>query len=93
MGYNFPAIDKNKINQYWVQYKFQGGLYFDAGVGYKFEVKQSVGLTISVEYSYKNLLKKDTISNYGPTGQPLPPRTETFDYKFRRLSFKIGVWF
>ncbi len=92
MGYNLPLRDKSE--RPWLKYKFEGGLYYELGVGYKFYLTNSLGLALSIGYSYKNLKEKDTTpAGIGPADEPLPPQIDVYDYKFRRLSVKLGFWF
>lgn len=91
-GYNLPLTPKNY--KPWLQYKFDGGIYYELGAGYKFSLSGSLGLALSVGYSYKNFREKDTTpSGMGPGGELLPPQINIYDYKFRRLSVKVGFWF
>ena len=92
VGYNFPLRDKNYKS--WTQYKSQGGLYYALGGGYKFSLGQELALTLSAAYSFKGQ-KEELFNDYGRWlfEEPLPPRTDTYTYKFRRLSVNIGFVF
>ncbi len=94
VGYNVPMRDKDHKNTEWVHYKFEGGLYYELGAGYKFVLTKALGLSFSAGYSYKNFKEKD-IAQYGvgPADEPLPSSINTYDYKFRRISIKVGFWF
>ncbi|MEP7251383.1 MAG: hypothetical protein ABI683_03360, partial [Ginsengibacter sp.] len=62
--------------------------------GYKFVLSKSVGLSLSAGYSYKNVKEEDkAYYSIGPYDQPLPPAVNTYDYKFQRISIKMGFWF
>lgn len=94
LGYNIPLKNKNYKNNQWLHYKFEGGLYYELGAGYKFTLTNSLGLSISAGYSYKNVTEEDkAYYGIGPFDQPLPPTINTYDYKFRRISIKAGFWF
>ncbi len=94
VGYNVPLKNKNHKNNEWVHYKFEGGLYYELSAGYKFVLAKSLGLSLSAGYSYKNFREKDTAySGVGPADEPFPPSVNTYDYKFRRISIKVGFWF
>jgi hypothetical protein len=92
IGYNFPL--KNKINQSWVKYKYESGLYYALGAGYKFSLTNLLGLALSAGYSFKTFKEKDYYqSGFDPVDHPLPPQIETLDYKFRRISIRLDFWF
>lgn len=94
VGYNFPLRNKDQKNTEWVHYKFEGGLYYQLGAGYKFVLAKSLGLSLSAGYSYKNFKEKDMFySGVGPADEIIPPSINTYDYKFRRISIKVGFWF
>ena len=94
LGYNLPLEPKDKKDQPWIKYNFEAGLYYELGAGYKFTLTNSLALALSAGYSYKNLKEKDTIpAGAGPADEPLPPQINIYDYKFRRLSVKVGFWF
>ncbi len=94
VGYNLPLRPKSKSNQSWVKYNFDGGLYYELGAGYKFTLTKSIALALSAGFSYKNLKERDTFpSGVGPADQLLPPRVDIYDYKFKRISIKLGFWF
>lgn len=94
IGYNFPLRNKEDKNNDWVQYEFEGGLYYELSAGYKFSLTNLRVLSLSAGYSYKNT-KENEILNYGggPFGGPVPSSVNTFDFKFRRVSVKLGFWF
>ena len=93
LGYNLPLKNKSYKNTDWIHYKFKGGLYYDLSAGYKFALSKSLALSLSAGYSYKKI-KEEDISVYGagPYDQPLSS-INTYDYKFRRISIKVGLWF
>ena len=93
-GYNWPLINGDyKLNQ-GLKYKFQGALYYELSAGYKFVLSKSLSMALSAGYSYKNFKEKDTAYyGIGPLDQPLPPRVDLYNYKFRRISIKVAFWF
>lgn len=94
IGYNWPLINKDYKLNYGLAYKFQGGLYYELSAGYKFVLSRTLSMALSAGYSYKNF--KETDSAYYGVGlfdQPLPPRVDMYDYKFRRISVKVAFWF
>ena len=94
VGYNWPLINKDyKLNN-GLKYKFHGGLYYEVSAGYKFVLSNSLSMAFSAGYSYKNFTEKDTAYyGVGPFGQPLAPRVDLYDYKYRRISVKMAFWF
>lgn len=76
VGYNFYRPNYHQAYT-------TGGLYYEAGVGYKFSLKNKMGLGFSAGYSVK------TIKGYGPIDYF---ETPTYEYKFRRVSIKLNWW-
>jgi hypothetical protein len=94
MGYNWPLRNKNYKMNYGLTYKFRGGLYYELSAGYKFILSKSLSMALSAGYSYKNFKEVDSAYyGVGPFDQPLPPRVDEYDYKFRRISVKVAFWF
>ena len=81
-----------------MDYKASGGLYYEAGLGYKFIWKNKITIGFSAGYSFKH--QKET---YGTTllieapifPQPYyyNPPVNSYDYKFRRISIKFNCSF
>lgn len=94
LGYNWALVNKDYKLNYGLKYRFQGGLYYEVNAGYKFVLNNSLSIALSAGYSCKNFKEKDT-SDYGvgPLDQPLPPRIDLYDYKFRRMSIQVTFWF
>lgn len=101
LGYNFSWLrDNEKIKNWWVPSvnDQKGGLFYEAGVGYKIAVKNKMGFGLSAGYSYKE--QSETV-HYKPNCDfcvPIPQPTveskpETFKYQFRRVSIKLHYWF
>lgn len=92
-GFNFPWYEK-------VYYDFppddrgrNGGLYWASGVGYKFGVgKSDNAILLQVGYSFKKMNETYT-SVYPCFNPPCPEYTEQYNYRLRRLSFRIGWGF
>jgi len=94
IGYNWPLINKDYKLNYGLNYKFQGGLYYELSFGYKFVLTKSLSMALSAGYSYKNFKEVDSAYyGIGPFDQPLPPRVDVYDYRFRRITVKIAFWF
>jgi hypothetical protein len=101
-GYNFSWLrDKEKITFGGFgghNYKQRGGLFYEAGMGYKFVLKSKLALGFSAGYSYKQ--SKEIYTPFiwidfppYPNPNPSAQNSETYDYKFRRISFKLSCWF
>lgn len=81
--YDFPPYDRKQYS----------GLYWAGGVGYKFGVgKADNAILFQVGYSFKELKEKVT-GIFCPFIGPCGPSIEKYDYKLRRLSFRIGWGF
>ncbi len=98
-GYNFSWLRAGEKNIIWdMDYKASGGLYYEAGLGYKFILKNKITIGFSAGYSFKH--QKET---YGTTllieapifPQPYyyNPPVNSYDYKFRRISIKFNCSF
>ena len=90
-GYNFAWLkDDEKIKN--VAYSKQvGGLFYDAGIGYKIKIFRNNYFGLSAGYSFKQVKEQYTgrcwfCENYVP---PL----QKDNYKFRTVAVKINWWF
>jgi hypothetical protein len=94
-GINFPWEE-----QYYYSFDYNGsnkqypGLYWAAGLGYRFGVgKADNALLLNFGYSYKQ--QKEKVSNISNIivlcfNPPCTPNVESFDYRLKRLSVRIG---
>jgi hypothetical protein len=81
--YDFPPYDR----------KQSSGLYWGSGLGYKLGVgKADNAILMQFGYSYKKLGEKIT-SAVPCLIAPCPEITEKYDYRLKRLSFKLGWGF
>jgi len=97
-GYNFSWLrDKDKINFWDGDYKQEGGMYYEAGLGYKFILKNKMSMGFSGGYSFKQQKEKGTrfvFNDFPRFPQPSNnARPDIYDYKFRRLCFKLNCSF
>lgn len=98
-GYNISWLrDKDKINfQGGSDYKQKGGVYYEAGIGYKFNLKNKLVFGFSAGYSVKRQKEIGTrfiFIDFPPFPQPdVSQQPEIYDYKFRRISLKFDFWF
>ncbi len=98
-GYNFSWLRNNqKVNNWWqtiLSHNQKGGLFYEAGMGYKVSLKNKMGFGLSAGYSYKE--QSETIK-YLPYCEicvpPQPePKPEIYKYQFQRISIKLYYWF
>ncbi|MEO6729739.1 MAG: hypothetical protein ABIN01_00885 [Ferruginibacter sp.] len=94
-GYNVSWLrNSEKIFLMETSYKAIGGLFYEAGIGYKIILKNKVALGLSAGYSFKEQKEYFTIRRFN---QLLPGRfietPEIYKYEFRRISFKINCSF
>lgn len=97
-GYNFSWLrDKDKRIFWGGDYQQQGGMYYEAGLGYKFILKNKMSLGFSGGYSFKQQRESgarfvfvDFPQFPQPSANPLP---DIYDYKFRRICFKLNCSF
>ncbi len=93
VGYNWPLINKDYKKNQGIHYEFNRGLYYEVSAGYKFVLSNSLSMAFSAGYSYKTFKEKDTTYySVDPFGQPIP-YVNLYNYKFNRISVKVGFWF
>lgn len=96
-GYNFSWLRSNeKIVNWWTEPgKEKGGLFYDAGIGYKFSLKNKMAFGLSAGYSYKEqteIVQPFSSCDFCVPPQELP-KPETYKYQFRRIGIKLHYWF
>lgn len=91
MGYNFDWLtDEGKQEtSFSTIAKFKGGVYYDAGIGYKYAFKDFQALLFSVGYSYKQIRVKDFARSVCIVGT-CPLETEIYRYSLPRWVVKVG---
>lgn len=92
-GYHFPWLRQQ--DKLWNDSRAEGGLYYDAGVGYQVPVMKTSALFFTVGFSQKNFNISHSNGYYidiWPYPGPTLPRT-TLDYNLRRLSIQTGLRF
>jgi len=96
-GYNVSWLrDSEKMIGWWAApAKEKGGLFYDAGAGYKFSLKNRMALGFSAGYSYKEQSEIMTPNSNCDFCIPpqAPPGPETYKYQLRRISLKLHYWF
>jgi hypothetical protein len=86
IGGNFIAGDK-ELRKAFSTIAAKGGLYLDAGVGYKIKIGKRTGLFFSLGNTIKKISETETSTD---TGFPYYYQSEN---KLRMISFKIGFQF
>jgi len=98
-GYNFSWLrNSEEIKNWWINSNDQaGGLFYEAGLGYKYSLKNKMAFGLSAGYSYK--AQSETVqyrSNCDFCVPPIieeQPKPEIYKYQFRRISIKLHCWF
>ncbi|HYF30677.1 MAG TPA: hypothetical protein VD993_06135 [Chitinophagaceae bacterium] len=93
IGGHFPwVMDKDKSE--WMTSNFKGGLYYDAGFGYRLGIGKNRGIVFSGGFSLKKMreTRYPRIWCEAPfCTQPAAVDPEVFNFKLRRFSFKAGI--
>ena len=97
-GYNFSWLRNNEKSYIWdTNYKPTGVLYYEAGIGYKFILKNILAFGFSAGYSFKE--QKETYGSILIVEPPITgpanynPPFHSYYYKFRRISIKFNCYF
>jgi len=90
VGYNFPGHNTPKENSFYSSFHFTGGLYGDAGIGYKIKFLKHSSFLFSGGYSYKKLSNKVSVT-ICPFVGPCYESIYNNNYSFGRLNFKAGI--
>ena len=86
------STQKTTFNLYPNYNRFNKGLYYDAGVGYKLKFKKNAALLFSAGYTYKKISENSTIYY----GQPdvyyftNPVFIEHYNYGLNKLTLKVS---
>lgn len=89
-GYNFSRNSDPLLDIYATDVVTRGGLYYNAGLGWKLGLgKANSGFLLQLGYSYKQVIQHVSY-NYPCFSPPCLPNTEKNDYRFKRLSLRIG---
>jgi hypothetical protein len=97
-GYSIPWLSSGQKDNYGM-YKYAGGLYTDAGLGFSYKISPRRSIFISAGYSYKNLKQNNVtvpqacplnaICDYAPNDYYYGG----YDYDMNRLTLKTGFSF
>ena len=98
IGYNFDWLtdEDRRETAFATNANFKGGLYYDAGIGYKYAVTSKQALLFSFGYAYKKIKLDDQVRGVCIGGN-CPPATQTetqvYKYSMPRWVVKAGWWF
>lgn len=91
-GYNLPWVtERDKAREGFIEGKFSGKLYYDAGIGLKLQLPGTNAVLFSAGYSGKHL-KKVYSSYFCPWGT-CQDVINNVDYTFSRILFRAGWQF
>lgn len=89
-GYNFSRKSDRLLNIYSTDAKTNGGLYYNAALGWRLGLgKANSGLLLQLGYSFKQL-EEEVTYKYPCFNPPCQSMVEKNDYRFKRLSLRIG---
>ena len=77
----------------WYKSKYNNGLYYGMGIGYRIGMKNQTAFNIAVGYSFKSFTEYRSAQIFCITGPCPEAPPEEFEYKFRRISMLIGFSF
>lgn len=91
LGYNFDWLtEKNKQDYlFFGNFDYKGGIYYDAGIGYKVSFKKADALLISTGFSFKKITN-EIGTGMCPFVGPCSQEIETYNYAMSRLMIKAG---
>lgn len=91
IGMSVPWVKKDDRNP-WVTSRYQNGLYYDAGLGYRFLLKKQSAVLINAGYSVKGYSEDRYFSNPCLV-PPCPQNKEQFAYRYSRIAIRAGFQF
>lgn len=93
-GTNLPWI-KTKTESWWYTSKYDDGIYFDIGIGYKVPVNKKLFVNMSFGYTQKNIeeTRKSKTPNIDFTPYWSGYNADYYKYTLRRFSLKAGLGF
>ena len=83
---------KSKEKPFWGTSDYEKGRYYDLGAGYKLTLKSRDAFFISAGYSMKSL-REERVVTPQCIQAPCNPSIDYYNYKFSRLTFKVGWQF
>ena len=94
IGYNFDwPEDRDKGN--WYTSDYSGGLYYDAGLGYRVGINKKQGIVFSGGFSFKKMTEKrytQFFCDFPPfCGGGTAADPDYYEFKLTRFSLKAGI--
>jgi hypothetical protein len=92
-GVHIPWQNKEQVNG--IDSKLSGGLYTDAGFGYKINQKNGNALVISFGYSHKKVKEERKEFLWLPAIRDvnIPEQKVRYEYGLNRIAIKFGLFF
>jgi hypothetical protein len=90
-GYHFPWLKQS--DKTWYTLEADGGLYYDAGIGYQLPVFKKSALFFTAGFSQKNMRRKEHDGVWIAIWPAPPPQIRTIEQNLRRLSIQTGIRF
>ncbi|MEJ7766507.1 MAG: hypothetical protein WKF89_01760 [Chitinophagaceae bacterium] len=91
LGYNFDWLTDQNIAEYFISSasNYKGGLYYDAGLGYKIPFKNKDALLLSAGFSFKKVSNQFR-APFCPFAGPCQVEMERYVYLMQRFVLKAG---
>ena len=90
VGYNFAWPEDRDTDNWW-ESEFRGGVYYDAGIGYRLGIGKTQGIVFSGGFSMKRIREERLTTICGFAGCTPNNEVELYDFKLRRISLKVGI--
>jgi hypothetical protein len=90
-GYNFVWINKSNQFDYMGLQEGEGGLYYEAGLGYQFPVAEKSQIFLSLGFSFKRYTLYSDY--YAILPWPEPEVRQSYQYDQGRIALKTGIRF
>lgn len=88
-GYNFPGSYKRNNEFSKTSDRLRGGLYMDAGIGYRIPLGTLHRLSVSAGFSRKNIIQRKVFV-YPCLTAPCPEDIHDYDYNFNRILTRLS---
>ena len=93
-GYHFPwKSEEARWSSWSSEINRNGGLYYEAGLGYQFSAFNNKALFFAAGYSFKRYAEEILSNRFCFEPGPCPNYRENFTYRMRRLSITTGLRF
>ena len=92
-GGHYPWLKDGIGKRGWMVQETEGGLYYEAGIGYEVPIFKSSRFLFSAGYSYKELKQVENVMPWLSIWPPPASAFESLDYSLRRIAVKAGIRF